>query len=115
MYNIGFCMVFYHHSMLEYKENPNDQYMNYIHKGYVQFHTSLGLILGQTVDDKFESSHVQHRDLCGFGDYAEAYKTYLQKNSWTHLDFLGLQHIVMIKNQGIIFHNIISTQIYWVN
>ena len=72
--------------------------MNYIHKVYVEFHISLGLIFGQTIDDNFESSHVQNRALCGFGDYAEAYKTYLQKNSWTHSDIRYLPYLLMVNS-----------------
>ena len=53
--------------------------------------------MGQNVDDNFESSHVQHRALCGVGYYVEAYKTYLQKSSWTHSEIRYLPYFLMIK------------------
>ena len=54
--------------------------------------------MGQTVDDSFESGHVQHRVLYGVGDYVETYKTYLQKNAWTHYEIHYLPYLLMVNS-----------------
>ena len=46
--------------------------------------TTLGLILGVSVNGNVEASHVHHMDYFDAGNYVETHETCVQKKSLTH-------------------------------